>query len=329
MKVLVLGNYTKFVEDLKKLVTVDCEFISIKSAKPEEILKYIEDIDIIFGSRVTKEVLKRAKKLKLIQVIGAGVSERLLKEVRDLEGIRIANTHGNYIAVAEHAIALVMALAKKLTIYDKYFRKGIWLDNDPKYFNIQLKGKVLGIIGLGHIGRYIAKLGKGLGMKVIAIKRTYDEKLKRDLGLDFLGDQSMLSYVLENSDFLVIAVPRTKETKNMIGIEELKKMKRTAYLINISRGDIVNEEALYTALKEKIIAGAGLDVWYIYPDEKNKVVFPSRFPFHELDNVIMTPHIAWKTPEALRGLLEQVAENINRIGRGEPPINIIDKELGY
>ena len=329
MKVLVLGGYTKFIEDLKKMITVDCEFIPVESAKSEEVMRYIEDVDIIFGSRVTKEALKRAKKLKLIQVIGAGVSERLLEAAKDIEQIKIANTHGNYVAVAEHAMALVMALAKKLLIYDKHFRKGVWLDNDPKYFNIQLQGKTLGIIGLGHIGRHVARIGKGLGMKVIAIKRTYDEKIKNELKLDFLGDKTMLDYVLKNSDFLVITVPRTKETKHMIGINELKKMKKTAYLINVSRGDIVEEEALFKALKEGIIAGAGLDVWYIYPDGQQEKVYPSKYPFHELDNIIMTPHIAWKTPEALHGLLEQVAENINRLGRGEPPINLINKELGY
>jgi len=328
MKVMLLGGYSRFLNDLRKFVKVDCEFIAIDSTNPDDVVPYIRDVDIVFGSRLTKEMIDEAKNLKLIQVFGAGVREKLLELVKD-KNILIANTHGNAMAVAEHAISLILALAKNIIPYDKSLRQGYWMDEKKDLFNIQLKGKTLGIIGLGHVGKLIVKLGKALGMRVIAIKRTKDEKLKEELGLDFLGDKSDLEYILKNSDFLVIAVPRTKETKGLIGLKELKLMKRSAYLINISRGDIVDEKALYTALRAGIIRGAGLDVWYRYPKKAGEKTYPSRYPFHELRNVIMTPHIAWKTKESQEEQLKQVAENINRLALGKPLINIINKELGY
>ena len=332
LKVAVIGHYKKFVDDLKKYLSIPVEFILIEDAKNPETLNLVEDADMIFGSRVSEELLKRAKKAKVVQVIGAGIRPELLKIVRKFPHILLANSHGNAIAVAEHAIALMMAVAKSIPQYDKRFRQGFWsLENDVK--NVQLRNKILGILGLGHIGREIAKIGKCMGMKVYAIKRRPTEELKKKLNLDYLGSMNDIMNVLRTADFVVIALPKTPETYNLIGETELRALKKTAYLINISRGDIVNEDALFRALKERWFMGAGLDVWYIYPkgsgEEAEQKVYPSKYPFHELDNVVMTPHIAWKTPESMEGMLLEIAENIERLYKGQELINLVDKDLGY
>ena len=332
LKIAVIENYKRFVDNLKKHLSVPVDFVIIDDAKNPKNFHLIEDADIIFGSRVNEELLKHAKKAKVIQVIGAGIRLELLEVARKFPNILLANSHGNAIAVAEHAIALMMAVAKHIPQYDKRFRQGIWsLETDT--YNVQLHGKVLGVLGLGHIGREIARMGKCLGMKVYAIKRHPLEQIKKELNLDYLGSINDLFTVLKASDFVVIALPKTPETHNLIGENELKALKKTAYLINISRGDIVNEAALFKALKERWFSGAGLDVWYIYPKrpakEEDQQTYPSKYPFHELDNVVMTPHIAWKTPESMDNMLLEIAKNIERLYKGQELINIVNKDLGY
>jgi len=332
LKVAVIENYKRFVNDLKKHVNVPVDFVIIEDAKNPESFRLIEDADMIFGSRVTEPLLKHAKKAKVVQVIGAGIRLELLEVVRKFPNILLANSHGNAIAVAEHAIALMMAVAKHIPQYDKRFRQGKWsLETDT--YSIQLHGKVLGVLGLGHIGREIAKMGKCLGMKVYAIKRHPSEQIKRELNLDYLGSTDDLFTVLRAADFVVVALPKTPETHNLIDEKELRALKKTAYLINISRGDIINEEALFKALKERWFSGAGLDVWYVYPKktskEEDQRTYPSKYPFHELDNVIMTPHIAWKTPESMDNMLLEIAKNIERLYKGQELINIVNKDLGY
>ncbi|MHA1594123.1 MAG: 2-hydroxyacid dehydrogenase [Candidatus Baldrarchaeia archaeon] len=325
LKILVAENYWRYVDDLKKLLDVPCEFLLARD--DEEALRTIGDVDIVFGARFSRRVLERGKNLKLIQVLGAGVRAELLEAVRGLN-VKVANTHGNAPSVAEHALALMFALAKRVVESDRMLREGIWLGT-WEHMGVQLEGKVVGIIGLGHVGRELAKRAKALGMRVIAIKRTPDPKIKEELGLEFLGGPQDLEYVLKNADFVVICVPETKETRGMIGERELRMMKPTAFLINVARGRVVDEEALYRALKEGWIAGAGIDVWYRYPRSEGERCHPSKFPFHELPNIVMTPHRAAITPEGYWGMLKQVAENIKRIYRGEEPINMVDIERGY
>ena len=148
--------------------------------------------------------------------------------------------------------------------------------------------------------------------------------------MDFLGDSNDIDFVLKSSDFVFVALPRTKETEGLLSREKLSLMKPTSILINISRGDIIDEGALYEVLRDKKIKGAGLDVWYEYPKNPEKdIKYPSKYPFHQLENVVMTPHVAWKTPESEYFQIQQVVENIRRVAKGLPLINVVSIELGY
>jgi phosphoglycerate dehydrogenase-like enzyme len=166
-------------------------------------------------------------------------------------------------------------------------------------------------------------------MKVFALKRKIEEKdLEKKNVLEFLGEKKDLEKVIKESDFIVVTVPLTQETKGLIGERELKLMKGK-YLINISRGTVINEEALYKSLKEGNLAGAAIDTWYQYPNSEQKEILPSKYDFHKLDNIIMSPHTAGYTDRALEENIKSVFDNIVKIYYGEEPENRINPKLEY
>jgi len=212
-------------------------------------------------TKITREVMLTASKLKLIQQFGVGLEGVDIEAARELE-IYVANVPGaNAISVAEHVIFLMLALARKFNEASKRLREG--KIGEPA--RNEIFGKTLGIIGLGRSGTELAKKAKALGVRVLAIKKNPNLELVREPGLEFLGEPGDLDFVLKNSDFVSIHVPLTNETRNLIGEREPKLMKKTAYLINVARGSIVNRKALYRALKEGWIAGAALDVFWEEP----------------------------------------------------------------
>jgi glyoxylate reductase len=190
----------------------------------------------------------------------------------------------NAVAVAEHAMSLMLSLAKNVVKHDRELRgaHGWYTQRVP---SISLRGKTLGIVGLGSIGIEICKRAKAFGMKVIAVKRNPSEELKIKLGIDFLGSQADLHRILRQSDFVVLSVVLTPETRRTIGEKELRMMKRTANLVNISRGEVIDQEALVKILEERAIAGAGLDVFEVEPINPDN-------PLLKLENVVLTPHVA-------------------------------------
>ena len=337
MKVLVLSRnfYRRSLWDpiaeLKKMVPDGCEFVVLKTRSDEEVARLARDADVIIGGRIPDYVVKGAKRLKLIQTTGAGANHIPFDSFKDRD-IYVANTSGaDPSRLAEGAFALVMTLAKRIMPRHVNFQQGILY----RERGIKLRGKTLGILGLGSIGTEVAKMGLAFGMKVVATKRRPSKKLVRELGLDFLGGPGDLEHVLGTSDFLVITLPLTPETRGLIGDSELRKMKKSAFLVNIARAGIIEEESLYKALKEGWIAGAGLDVWYNeYWSKpgwqgKGEKAEPSRFPIHRLENVIATPHCVGSSETRRRRGLEIIAENISRIARGEEPINQVDRKLRY
>ncbi|GAJ11376.1 unnamed protein product, partial [marine sediment metagenome] len=175
----------------------------------------------------------------------------------------------------------------------------------------------------------IAKIGHTLGMKVYALKRKIEEKdLKKKNILEFLGDKKDLEKVIRESDFIVVVVPLTKETEGLVGKKELKLMKEK-YLINISRGVVIDEEALFISLKEGNLAGAAIDTWYKYPTLEQRKAFSSKYDFHKLNNIVMSPHTAGYTDRALEENIKSVFDNIVKIYYGEEPENQINPELEY
>ena len=335
MKVLILSKmvkpqvWEKVFNELNKKAKINLEFIIPETDKRENIKKYLKEVEVVIGGTFSKEDLEQAKKLKLIQIPFAGVDKLDFNLYKNYPDIFICNIHANKFAVAEHAFALILALAKNIVTNDRDLRLGRWHGFSTKEPTVQLQGKNLGIVGLGSIGWKIAKIGHALGMKVFALKRKIEEKdlEKKDI-LEFLGEKKDLKKVIKESDFIVVAVPLTRETKGLIGKKELKLMKGK-YLINISRGVVIDEEALFISLKEGNLTGAAIDTWYQYPSSEQKEMLPSKYDFRKLNNVVMSPHTAGYTDKALEENLKSVFDNIAAIYYGEEPENRIDPELEY
>nr|MDO8079456.1 NAD(P)-dependent oxidoreductase [Candidatus Freyarchaeota archaeon] len=290
----------------------------------EETLEELRDADVLLAHWVPAKMIEKAKKLKLIQTAAAG-GDAIDFRAAAKKGIKAATSSGcNASTAAEHIMLLMLALIRRLP--QEYHRlvKGEWKTWEDKYEGIELLNKTLGIIGLGKIGIELAKRAKAFGMRILAIKKHPEssEEEKEGLGLDFIGGLDGLDYVLKNSDFVALCVPLTEETKEMIGEKEIQLMKKTAYLINVSRGKAVDEKALIKALKNGRIAGAGLDVFYDYiPHSDN--------PLLKLDNVVLTPHMAGWTKESRERCIRFALENVWRLYRGETIKNEIRVDLGY
>ncbi len=335
MNVLIISKmvsqdyWLEMLEKFNKKGQLPLNLIFLAPEKDEQ-KKQISKAEIIVGGDLTEEDIRIAKNLKLFQIPFAGVDKVYLDAFKKFPNITVCNTHGNNHAVSEHAICLLLALAKNLVNNDKDLRQGKWHGFITKEPTIQLHGKNLGIIGFGSIGLEIAKRALSFGMNIYAIKRSFqrEEKIDKKYGLTFLGNYEQLEYVIEKSDFIIIAVPLTDSTENMIDENILKKMKGK-YLINIGRGKVVDEKALYQNLKNGTLEGAAIDTWYQYPDKNHREILPSKYPFHELSNIIMTPHNAGYSDKAIEENILSVYHNISRIFYGEAPKNKINLEEGY
>ena len=294
----------------------------------EEILKYTSEVKILLGDNITKSMLDGGN-IELIQIPWAGV-EKLDFELLKNYNIPVCNSHSNALSVAEHAVALLLGIAKKLPYHDKILRDGDWNRVENKNMESQyssyISNKTIGIIGYGSIGRNIGKLLKGFNPKIMAIvsdkNKEYDE-------VDFIGDMSDLDYVLENSDYVVVASALTDETRGMLNKENLSKMKNTSYIINISRGRIIDEESLYYVLENRLIAGAGIDTWYNYPKEPGDKTYPSKkYDFHKLSNIIISPHRAAQI-EGEFTYLDDAVDNIKKYLKNKDYINSLNMKKGY
>ena len=308
------------LDKLKQQLPINCRLVIPSSLIEDEILRLVGDVDIIVGLRVSRRLITSARKLKMIQSTGSGVDGIDIDTATE-RGVIVCSTTGlNAIPSAEHAISQMLALAKNITKYDKKLRSEGWLMMPY----ILLNKKTLGIVGLGSVGVEVAKRAKAFGMRVIAIKRTPSEELRLKLGIDFLGGQEDLPRILIESDFLVLSVPLTPETRKMIGEKELLMMKKSAFLVNVSRGGVIDEEALVRALREGTIAGAGLDVFEVEPIKPDN-------PLLNLENVVLTPHVAGSTlaMEVMDERIEFIVRNIERLANFQKLEKIVDPVLKY
>jgi len=335
MNVLILSKMVSqkyWLEMLKKFNKKEQLPLKIIFLSPEESKqkKQISQADVIVGGELTEEDLRIAENLKLFQIPFAGVDKLNLEAFKKFPEITVCNTHANSNAVSEHAICLLLALAKNLVNNDNDLRKGKWHGFITKETTIQLHGKNLGIVGLGSIGLEIARKALSLGMNIYAIKRSFkkEERLDKKHGLAFLGNHEQLEYVVKKSDFIIIALPLTAKTRNIIN-ENVFKLMKGKYLINIGRGNVVDEKALYQNLKNGNLAGAAIDTWYQYPTKNQRKILPGTYPFHELANIIMTPHNAGYSDKAVAENILSTYHNIARILHGEEPVNIVNLTEGY
>lgn len=289
------------------------------------------DTAILVHGRPSMEQLVACKDLKALIIPYAGVPDEtrnlLIESYADLP---VYNLHHNAVAASEMAMALFLSAAKTLIPVDRKFRTYDWRSRYDGAPTMLLEGKTVVILGFGAIGSRLATMCLALGMKVHAVRRRSDRHVAESIQLHRLDD---LHHLLPIADALFIALPLTPETEGLIGREEIASLPSSCVLVNIARGSIVNEEALYLALKEERIAAAGIDVWYSYPRtlESRASTPPSQFPFHELDNVVMSPHRggAFRLEELERRRMADLAHTLNAFARGDDVPHRVDIRAGY
>ena len=273
---------------------------------PEQILEKISTFNIVIvrsRTTITKEMIDNADNCKIIARVGVGL-DNIDQNAAKEKDIRVINAvEGAMNAVAELVLGLMLSLARQTTRGDRAIRNGQWLKKELK--GTELKGKYLGIIGLGNIGKRLGRLARALNMNIIGYDVIpIDEEFSKEVGLM----KADLDTLIQSSDYVSIHVPLLDSTYHLIDAQKISTMKKTAKIINTSRGGVVDEEALYQALKNGNLGGAALDVFEKEPAIGNKLA--------ELDNVILTPHIGAQTKEAQSLAANVVAEKIIQILRG-------------
>lgn len=284
-----------------------------KTWSEQELIEKAKDVDaIVVGfEKMSEPVMMGSTRLKIITKHGAGVDNIDMKAASQ-KGIVVTSAPGaNSDAVADLTIGLFLSLARRIPSADRSVKQGQW----PRMVGDQINEKVLGIIGLGQVGKKVARRALGFDMKVITYDVIKDEAFARKHGIAYVA----LDDVLGQSDFISIHVPLIPPTRNLIGERELGLMKKGAYLVSISRGGIVNEDALYRALKEGKIKGAALDVFSQEP--------PKESPLLTLENVILSPHMAGYTYEALRDTGMICVRSIIDVFEGRKPQFVVNPEI--
>lgn len=289
------------------------------------------DYHILVTGRPEREHLTASPNLRALVVPWAGLPESARELLREFPDVAVHNLHHNAAPVAEMVMALLLAAAKFIVPMDRALRDGDWR---PRYQrprrSVLLEGGTALVLGYGAIGRRVARRCLGLGMRVIATRRGSAASAPPDDRVE-IHPPEVLHRLLPRADALIICLPHTPETTGLIGQRELDLMPPHAILVNIGRGPIVDEAALYHALRQGTLYAAGLDVWYNYPpdEEARSHTRPSAYPFHELDNVVMTPHRGGQVrqTEALR--VVHLAELFNAAVRGQEMPNRVDLEAGY
>ncbi len=280
------------------------------------------DADVYIGTDFTKEMGAAANSLKAILIAAAGY-DRIDPDAVP-QGCTVANAYHHEAPIAEWVMAVAVALDHELFKSDRTFREGSW-EMWPGRHGVyrELMGRTFGIVGFGAIGRRVARLAQAYEMPVIAAGRA-DTANGELYGANYIGGgEHAREYVLSEADFVLISTPLGPATHGLIGEHELGLMKPTAYIINPARGHIIDETALYNALKNRTIAGAAIDTWYQYPESATDAPRPSDHPFWKLDNIIMVPHHSGATYGTASRRAQTVAQNLDRLTRGEPLINVV------
>ena len=291
------------------LLENDFEVVVKDKLPADELLEIIPEFDAVMvrsASKITAEVIARAKNLKIIGRAGVGV-DNIDIPAATARGILVINSPGgNTIAATEHTMAMMLAMSRNIPIANETMHKGEW--NRKKYVGVELRGKTLGVIGMGRIGSGVAKRALAFDMKVLGYDPYINEERCKDLGVKV----ATFDEVIENSDFITVHMPLTNETRGMIGMAEMKRMKEGVRLVNCARGGIINEADLAEAVKQGIVAGAAIDVYTEEPPaEKGN-------PLIDVPNIVLTPHLGASTKEAQVGVAVDVAQGIKAALSGQP-----------
>lgn len=310
LKIVYLDRITAGPIDLKERFSKYGEYIEYGDTDFGEVDERIKDVDVVITTRIKlrREQFEKAKKLKLILITATGFNHIDVKSANEF-GIKVANVSGySTNSVVQLAITFLLNELTPVNRYYEEVKNGKWMDitipDYQKYPIDDVNGKILGIVGFGNIGKRIAQVAEILGMEVMVAKNPEKDNAKTGFVIEKDGfSRYDLDEVLEKCDVLTLHVPLTDSTRNLINLEKMKKMKKSAVILNLARGPVINQEDLYFALKNKIIKSAAVDVTSVEPIEKNSKLF-------ELDNILITPHIAWKSEKSMIKLMDDVEKNL-------------------
>ncbi|WP_243788466.1 2-hydroxyacid dehydrogenase [Saccharopolyspora gloriosae] len=282
----------------------------------------VAEADVYVSGNLPEELAKAGERLKLVHAAGAGTDGIAVQALP--AGAIVANTFHHEKSIAEYIVAACTVVRRDFRSQDAALREGRWetpVYNGQSPWVNALTGATVGFVGFGHIGKITWQRFRAFEAKGVAVTRRGEVDAAGE-GLEWSSTISDLGALLEISDIVVLSTPLTPETTGLIGAAELARMRDTAILVNVGRGPIADEQALYAALRDGVIGGAAIDVWYDYPvpgEQKH----PSSLPFHELGNVLMTPHSSGLTRQTFAGRSVDIVENIRRLAAGEPLNNVV------
>jgi phosphoglycerate dehydrogenase-like enzyme len=293
------------------------------------------EYEVLVAGRPSRAALEASPRLRTLVIPWAGLPEETRTLLEDFPQLSVHNLHHNAAFVAEMSLALLLAAAKYILPPDRALRRHDWTPRYAPNPAVHLAGRRAFVLGYGAIGQRVARLCRCLGMEVHALRR----RVRPGDDPDFIHPPEALDALLPRSDVLIVALPHTEETTGLIGAAELTSLPARAILVNVARGPIVEEEALFAALRDGVLHAAALDVWYNYPagkdagygvEEARAHTSPSNYPFHELDNVVMSPHRAGGlgTEAIEEARMQHLAQLLNALARGEG-LNRVDVTRGY
>jgi len=309
------SDYESHGAERRILARIGAELAKFQCRTEDEVIKYCSDADglLVQYAPITSRVMGKLS-AKVITRYGIGVDNIDVKAATE-RNILVTNVVYDVTDVAEHTLSLILSLVRRIPWIHTTARAGEW---DWRTWQpiTRLRGKTVGIIGFGRIGRQVAQRLKGFEVEVIAYDPYVSPAVFREQGVERVDFEALL----ERSDIITVHVALTAETRHMVGEEEFKKMKRDALLVNVSRGGIVDEKALYRALKAGSISGAGLDVLESEPPTKGN-------PLLSLGNIVITPHMAWYSTSSLAEIQEKAAKDVARALTGQIPLHLVNKEV--
>ncbi|MGN7250962.1 2-hydroxyacid dehydrogenase [Arthrobacter sp. SAFR-014] len=293
---------------------------------PEQRLDALAGADVVVCSSLSPAEAETASRVRLVHVTGAGYDKISFPQLA--HPALVANTFHHARPIAEHVLMVTLMLSRNVGAAERALRRGKWrtiaTDADVPFHPV-LADLTLGLVGLGSIGAEVARVAGSLGMKVRAVRQHPAAPLPDGVRLDWVGGNGQLHELLAASDVVVVTVPLDADTKGMIGAAELSAMKATGLLINVARGPVVDQSALYGALRDRRIAGAGIDVWWGQPSDG--VVPPAELPFAELENAVLTPHHSGHARITFERRAGDIAANIGRLARGEDLVNLVARPV--
>lgn len=310
MNILFYTHLTaEFPEVIEPYINKYAEYNFILAKDRKEYKESVKFANVLITGNPSDDDIRITQRLKLLIIPFTGISQLNLK-LLEQKGIKVANSHGNALVVAERAISLALACCGRVVEFHNDQSKGNWHRTGDKVrpfdYWFSLIGKHISILGTGEIGRNIAKLLSGFNCDIVGFKRTTSEIPKY-----FRSITNNIKEALSFGEVVFITLPITEETRHIINSTNIS-MLNGKFLINIGRGDLVEEEALYTALKNGYIKGAGIDTWYEYPSNGKKNITGSKFPFHKLASVVISPHASSHTPEGKKGQLNGALEVLDQ-----------------